>query len=85
MPSVERPIRAHPLARVESIGTAAVSDGDDAHGLLVLELVDDPVGANAVGTEPTKSSTELVPRLRLTLEDAQGVQDRLCKQKVQRR
>lgn len=48
--------------RVAAIGVATVPDGDDAHGLVVAQLVDDAVDADAEGPQAGEPSPQRVTR-----------------------
>ena len=57
------------------MGVATVSDGDDAHGRVVAQLVDDAVDADAERTQAGEPSPQWVPDARLALEFAELIED----------
>lgn len=57
-------------------------DADDA--LVIVELVDDPVGTNTQRPQPAKASSKGVPGRGLTLEEAHGLHERIRERPVER-
>jgi hypothetical protein len=77
IPTGRRDLVAGDLPRVRLVGVTAVSDGDDAHGAVVSELVDDAVDADPVGPKPGEPSAQLVTEVRVAFELTERIQDRV--------
>lgn len=70
-------------AWIGAISDGAVQDGGDAYGLLVVdELVDDAVAADAQGAQTAQPSSQRMARGRFALELAECVLDRVDERPV---
>ena len=61
--------RRPPSSGVRAVGDRAVVDRGDTDGVLVVcQLIDDAVGADAQRAQAAESTAQRVPRVRLALE-----------------
>jgi len=66
------------------VGVAAVPDGDDPHGLVIGQFVDDAVDPDAVGPQASEATTQLMSEVQVTLELAERIQNGIGKPEVER-